>query len=123
MAEGSYSLQARSELYSFSAPNWSAHLCGLGNEETGVTSNSWTAPWMGEQQNLNPLTGLNYPLPCVFYYLKGYDANIRTASFINWPWIYEMSGRNSPGASDYDYYCRGRLSLLLILYLKPALLY
>ena len=107
-ADGSFTYsRARTELYTFSAPSWGSFISGLSIEETGITSNDWKAPWNSYPESITPITGLNYPLPTMLYYLKGIDANIRTAAFYNWPWFYELLGRGSPGAADVDFHCRG----------------
>ena len=117
-AEGSFTYSnARAELLTFSGPNWGSFVSGLGIEETGITSNDWEAPWNGFDELITPVTGLNYPIPNVAYYLKGWDANIRTAAFYNWPWFYEMFGRGSPGSVDIDFYCRGTWELNLTLWI------
>ena len=71
--EGSFTFRGRAELGTDSGTNWGAHLCGMGNEETGISFNTWNPPWMGYTQipRITPVTGLNYPMPCVFYYFKG----------------------------------------------------
>ena len=40
-------------------------------ELTGCIDNGWEAAWMGYPPDVTPITGTNYPLPCVFQYLKG----------------------------------------------------
>ena len=46
-------------------------VCGMDIELTGCIDNDWEAAWMGYPPEVTPITGTNYPLPCVFQYLKG----------------------------------------------------
>ena len=46
--QGAYTISgARTVLKTWSGPGWTAMLCGMDVEVTGVRGNSWVPPWMG----------------------------------------------------------------------------
>ena len=71
-------MNARSGTYiTSSMPGWSAHICGMNQERTGVLDNDWTPPWLEVNPDdlpswlkfdnpVSPVTGPDYPMPCNF---------------------------------------------------------
>ncbi len=58
---GTYTLvNGRTVLTSVSAPGWSATLCGMGVESTGIVGNSWRPTWQGSSEAITPVTGTCY---------------------------------------------------------------
>lgn len=104
--EGTFTLtRATTTLITVSAPGWSATLCGMDTESTGITSNDWSPPWRGHKQEITPVTGNDQELPCIFKELKSQDPSIRTGSFYDWEWFKFMSNRGYPGLIDKELFC------------------
>jgi predicted AlkP superfamily pyrophosphatase or phosphodiesterase len=105
MQEGSYTLNARTIIETASGPGWSATLCGLDTEDTGVFDNSWVAPWMfNRKAKITPITG-DKPFPCVFSELKKNNPELKIKVTWNWSWLLNLGNVSIPGSIDKEYFC------------------
>lgn len=107
MTNGSYKFKARSTTEGVSGPGWSAILCSLYSEDTGIVDNKWRAPWASASYAKNyqystPITGLNSQLPCIFETLKNQKSGKFTNIFYSsWDFFYEnFSNKAIPNSVD-----------------------
>lgn len=105
-AFGSSTLKARTAIQTMSGPGWSNILCGMDSEMTGITNNSWEAPWiLGINPDITPVTGNETPIPCIFEHLK--KNGKKTGAIYDWEWFINLTNYSIKGSLDYDYFCPG----------------
>jgi PA14 domain/Sulfatase/Chitobiase/beta-hexosaminidase C-terminal domain len=81
MNQGAYTLHARNIFPTVSSPNWEAMLTGSNATQTGVTSNDWEL----DNYQLPPVvTTENGRYPDIFYILKKFKPQLKTASVYDW---------------------------------------
>ncbi len=79
--QGAYTFHARNIFPTVSSPNWAAMLTGSDATQTGVTSNDWEL----DNYQLPPvITVENGRYPDIFYILKKFKPQLKTASVYDW---------------------------------------
>jgi hypothetical protein len=81
MANGAYTLHARSVMPTVSTPNWASLLMGAGPEQTGITSNEWDAA----DYPFPPVVREGYgPFPTIFHLLKAQRPEATAVAYYDW---------------------------------------
>ncbi|MFM7856593.1 MAG: alkaline phosphatase family protein, partial [Flammeovirgaceae bacterium] len=105
--KGSYTFQARTSIYSISAPGWSNIMCAQSSEETGITDNDWWAPWVNQKPYpVTPISGNSKPIPCVFKTIKENNINLRNVAIFTWDWLLNFGNETIPNSIDEEFICK-----------------
>lgn len=96
MAEGAYTMHARSVLPSSSSTNWASMIMGAGPEQHGITSNSWektnyTLPTIAQSENLL--------FPTIFHLVDTQMADPEIGAIYHWTGFGRLFEKS---AVDYD---------------------
>ena len=96
MAEGAFTLQARSVLPTSSSTNWASMIMGVGPESHGITSNSWekdnfVLPAISQSED--------FLFPTIFHLIDKQIKNVEIGAIYDWVGFGRLFEKN---AVDYD---------------------
>lgn len=96
---GAYTFTAHSTKEAWSSTGWSALLCSMESNDTGILDNSWVPPEINEPLRKNGLK-------CLFEVIKKQNPRLKTGFYYDWDWL-EFFGNKYMGDSyiDDEYSC------------------